>query len=599
MAKHPASNISIDPTVASIDLSAVRRHLTSSSAATFSQEQWEAAELEYRQYLTIRRQFPGRFLMPTGVARTVWQAHIVDTRAYRSDCTRIFGRYLDHFPYLALLSDQGLQEQQEAESNYTALLRRQHQTSVQPCSSSPASLAGSDDLGGLELRTPPKVVLVALPWAREGQQLAPLGHASISARLRTDPAICLEEIVRPVSDQSFPSATVAAEIMACFAAGDTNSTVAIGAYVWNDEQVKELVGHLRSLGFSGRIILGGPQISYATGGLEQLYPGVDCFVRGAGESALYALVSGRDPAAIAGVHVAGASDKGIQARADLDSLPSPYLTGLLDPAASGSIHWETQRGCQFRCSFCQHRQPGKESAVIKVDRARVYAEIDLFCAAKTPRISVLDPIFNRDKQWATDILDRFAERGFSGELSLQCRPEMIDPSFLDAAAKLDVTLEFGLQSVVDAESRAVNRPNHLGKVEEILSEVQKRGIRHEVSLIYGLPRQTLTTFRQSIDWCLKRNVQTLRAFPLLLLRGTPLADQRLKWGMEVKPGPIPLVTASASFSADEWRQMDALAHALSVTEGAHPGSVEELLATLAQNGRGSIPAEIRALEKSL
>ncbi|MBI2095269.1 MAG: hypothetical protein HYT89_03785 [Candidatus Omnitrophica bacterium] len=44
---------------------------------------------------------------------------------------------------------------------------------------------------------------------------------------------------------------------------------------------------------------------------------------------------------------------GIQMK-DINDVPSPYLTGLLDPFLAEELHpmFETQRGCPFHCGFC-------------------------------------------------------------------------------------------------------------------------------------------------------------------------------------------------------------------------------------------------------
>lgn len=103
----------------------------------------------------------------------------------------------------------------------------------------------------------------------------------------------------------------------------------MGAYVWNERALKLMLPALRLRGFDGRIILGGPQVSYADQGLEVLYPEVDIFVCGYGEDALARLTAAAEPLALHGVHFANDQDQRTRAEESLEQLPSPYLTGEL------------------------------------------------------------------------------------------------------------------------------------------------------------------------------------------------------------------------------------------------------------------------------
>jgi len=357
---------------------------------------------------------------------------------------------------------------------------------------------------------------------------------------------------------------------------DTAVDIGFGAYIWNEEVVRGTIAALRQLGFGGRIIVGGPQISYAGPGLEYIYPEANIFIRGYAEHALAVIAGDVGEPTTQGVHHAGQADSCGHAQLALQAAPSPWTTGLLSPGQRGFVRWETQRGCPFRCSFCQHRDPGVRPCRQVFPDARVEEEIDLFCRAGVREIAVLDPIFNAHPR-AAQILDRFRRRGYSGRLSLQCRAESVRPEFLDAAARLDVCLEIGLQTIHEQESEAIQRRNHLGKVERILGQLRCRGIDHEVSVIYGLPGQTLESFKETVAWCIERRVPVIKAFPLLLLRGTALDVQRKRWGFVVAPGPLPVVVASSTFSQQEWHTMARVAEALRLTEGKHPARLAELV----------------------
>jgi hypothetical protein len=53
----------------------------------------------YRRFLALNVRYPGRKVCPTSTIDEFWHAHILDTRAYATDCDRIFGEFLHHYPY--------------------------------------------------------------------------------------------------------------------------------------------------------------------------------------------------------------------------------------------------------------------------------------------------------------------------------------------------------------------------------------------------------------------------------------------------------------------------------------------------------------------
>ena len=91
----------------SIDLSNVKRKLTL-PLPEGSGWDTEAADLAikwYRRYLKICAKYMGRGLVPSREIDEVWHLHILDTRAYASDCMNVFGHMLHHNPYFGMNGD--------------------------------------------------------------------------------------------------------------------------------------------------------------------------------------------------------------------------------------------------------------------------------------------------------------------------------------------------------------------------------------------------------------------------------------------------------------------------------------------------------------
>jgi radical SAM superfamily enzyme YgiQ (UPF0313 family) len=420
------------------------------------------------------------------------------------------------------------------------------------------------------------ILLIEFPWGRDKDPRVPLGHASILAMLRAMPEIQCKSFVKPINAPDFQLDDVKKEILSKLSKLGENTDIAIGVYVWCEDVIKSILTSLRSNNFGGRIILGGPQISYSESGLESFYPEADIFVRGYGEFALAELLTKSGKISHTGVHFAGDYDLELQTVVDLDLCPSPWLEGVINLENQPFVRWETQRGCQFNCGFCQHKEAGARLPKHKFHFGRIEKEIDLFCKNNVEDIAVLDPIFNSGKQ-AVEILKQFHKREFKGRLSLQCRAEMITDEFIHYASMLNVRLEFGLQTIHQTEGAAVNRKNNMKKVQENIIKVRDAGIGHEVSVIYGLPEQTLTSFIKTIEWCLFMKIPVIKAFPLMLLRGTHTEKNKQNWSLVESEDSMPVVIKSDTFSHEDWLKMSKISQSLKDTENNHPSLLEDLL----------------------
>lgn len=419
---------------------------------------------------------------------------------------------------------------------------------------------------------PRQLKLVSLDWTRPKDPPLSLGHASILANLHAHHV----EVYEKSWSVNHPNFHIEQVLDFLLTSATPYTDVALGAFVWNEHHIQKIIKTLKSQHFPGRIILGGPQISYVKTHIEKFYPDADIFVRGYAEDALAKLLLSKDSySPIHGVHYANQPSLGLSATADLNQLPSPFLTGLLKKQKF--MRWETQRGCPFRCSFCQHRESDPSQKRRAFPQKRIQEEIHWLIEENIVQdLAILDPTFNSGDQYL-QILEQFAHQQYKGKISLQCRIEMIKPEFLDLVQAINqtgrVVLEFGIQTIHKHEQQIIQRPNNMHKIRAILKDIQHRNIESEISLIFGLPRQTLQSFQESIAFCKDMNIETIHAFPLMLLRGTPLYEQKHELGLVESTDvhfdhipriqqDIPHVVSSPSFTYDEWLRMGEIAEEL-------------------------------------
>lgn len=240
------------------------------------------------------------------------------------------------------------------------------------------------------------------------------------------------------------------------------------------------------------------------------------------------------------------------------------------------IRWETQRGCPFRCSFCQHKDPqGVKRKFIAQER--ILTEAEWISRNKEIRdVHVVDPTFNSGPNYL-NILEALCINEFSGKIALQTRIEMVTDDFLYLVNQLNktgkVVLEFGLQTIHPEEQKYIERPTNLKKIRRKLEVITREDIETEVSIIYGLPAQTISSFQESVKFCQESGIPVIYAFPLMLLRGTKLWEKRQELGLvtseeianegidRLQTGIVHVVS-SPSYTYDDWKKMGDIAEDL-------------------------------------
>lgn len=404
-----------------------------------------------------------------------------------------------------------------------------------------------------------KVVIVSFDLIRSGESEVSLSVGSLLASLRRDLGgeFELHHIGVNLLEMDGDTAVARAEEAVLRLDLSEGDTLAVSGYVWCEPLTAGLIRRLRAKGFRQKIVLGGYQVSYARHeDLPRLYPEADVFIVGYAEASLRraALLPRRPDESVV-----------LTDPVDFAELPSPYLGNEIPVAdGQGMVRLESKRGCPYRCSFCAHRDLGTHR-VHRHRAERVRLELEFLNAKGVGKINFVDPVFNMGDEHL-NLMRHMVEMRLRPKVTFQTRLELIrgpnGDRFLDLAAELGAHLEFGLQTAAEGEDAAINRRNRLDEIREALRRVHGREISSEVSLIYGLPGQTVDSFRGSIEFLQSNGCQKIVAWPLMLLRGTELYEEKDRLGYRERPMGefgIPVAYESASFSETDWEEMRQIA----------------------------------------
>jgi radical SAM superfamily enzyme YgiQ (UPF0313 family) len=372
--------------------------------------------------------------------------------------------------------------------------------------------------------------------------------------------------------------------------------VLFSTYVWNLQLSLAVARRLKLLNPDAWIIFGGPQVPSDGASFLAAHPFVDVAVCGEGEPAILGLMEGRTSGewrATAGITYRDAAGHHVTnpkgpRLADLDVVPSPYLTGVFEPLMRANPDqnwialWETNRGCPFSCTFCDWGA-ATASKVYQYDLARLRGEADWFADHKIGFVFCCDANFGilaRDLEIAQYVADRKRATGFPQALSVQNtknateRAYQVQKTLADAGMNKGVTLS--MQSLDRATLEAVERSNiKLGTYQVLQQRFTRERIETYADLILGLPNETYDSFVNGVSELIAHGQHNRIQFNnLSVLPNAPMADpaSMRRYQMELVDSPIvnihgslaeadediverqPLVISTSTMPREAWRR---------------------------------------------
>jgi hypothetical protein len=185
---------------------------------------------------------------------------------------------------------------------------------------------------------------------------------------------------------------------------------------------------------------------------------------------------------------------------------------------------------------------------------RLEAELDYVVRRGATQIFVLDSTFNQDVQRAKTILRLVRKKAPTVHCHFEVRHELLDGEQAQLFAALTCSLQIGLQSadpeVAGNVGRKLNRADFAAKV----MLLNNAGATFGFDLIYGLPGDSLSRFREGLDFALSLYPNHLDIFPLSVLPGTKVAAKSATLGLRHLQHPPYTLLESPSFSATDMAQ---------------------------------------------
>lgn len=394
-----------------------------------------------------------------------------------------------------------------------------------------------------------------------GYQSLALGY--LSAAAQADP--------RLAGRVGFATLDLSAEIEAWWVAYRVISlrpdVVAFSVMCWNADTVFAAASVIRKVLPDTVIVVGGPEVSPIAEDVLRSRPAVDVVVRGEGEltftDLLDAMAHERPPWRVEGVtarrgdEILSAPDRALIGT--LDTIPSPYLTGVLSPLEH-TAYLETFRGCPHSCGYCFE---GKGYGRLRsFSPERVAAEVEHLvetCGIRS--FSFVDPVFNLTAgrlAWLCEILEPYAAKGVRLH-TIEVDIERIGPAEAESLARAGVgSVETGPQTVGVRALETCRRGFDRNRFASGVKALKDAGISVECDLIIGLPGDTADDVLAGFDFVLGLDPGKLQCSTLSVLPGTDLWQRADELGIVYNEDPPHEVIGTGTLGFEDLRRLESL-----------------------------------------
>jgi radical SAM superfamily enzyme YgiQ (UPF0313 family) len=327
--------------------------------------------------------------------------------------------------------------------------------------------------------------------------------------------------------------------------GDDAAVMGFSVFCWNVAETFWLARQIRERRPDCRIAGGGPEVSLKnTEEAADFFaknPWFDLLVFGEAETKIAALIKAlvaQEPLPNSMTGFAFSSRAGGFAEftrgymEDPDQIPSIYPFALdvkRSPGCGIAMVYETGRGCPYRCIYCQFSH--RNHRPYRFTGERVKRELAWLFEQGIECIHFADAVFDMDPAFAKDVLAACLSLNRRTSLFFYCSFFRLDEDLARLFALSQAQICVGVQTTNPRVLAKINRTLSPRLFQDIRGILAKHSLNFYVDLIFGLPLDTVESFRKSFADVVKLGPSFVMEFPLTLVKGTPIEQRAADYGM--------------------------------------------------------------------
>ena len=191
-------------------------------------------------------------------------------------------------------------------------------------------------------------------------------------------------------------------------------------------------------------------------------------------------------------------------------------------------------GCPHQCVFCNQKTiSGQKNAAESGAREQIARWLQWLRPSLENEAAFYGGSFtalDSDLQERLLLLtDELLELGIIGSVRLSTRPDYIDDKKLELLHKHGVRLvELGVQSLDDRVLEAAGRGHTAADVVQAMKRLRAYDFKTGLQLMVGMPLQSFSSLQDTVAQVIKLQPDIARIYPLLVIKGTPLAESWAK-----------------------------------------------------------------------